>query len=77
MLHQEGLPYIPEVIKKKLISRQHNNLLVDDFGIKKTQELVARKYYWPTLKADIESYVKGCDICLVLKAVKYKLSSDL
>ena len=45
ILHHQGLPYIPEIIKTELISRYHDYSLVGYFGIKKTQELVARKYY--------------------------------
>ena len=77
MLHQEGLAYIPEVIRMELISRRHDDLLAGHFGIKKTQELVARKYYWLTLKADVESYIKGCDVCLASKAVKHKPYGNL
>lgn len=50
-----------------LISRHHDDLLTDYFGIKKTQKLIAQKYYWLTLKANIESYVKRCNFCLPSK----------
>ena len=29
------------------------------------------------LRRDIEDYVKGCNICLALKAIRHKLYSDL
>ncbi len=45
--------------------------------MKKTQELITWKYYWLTLRADIESYVKGCDVCLASKSIKPKPYSDL
>ena len=45
ILHRQGLPYFPEIIKTELISRHHDNPLAGYFGIEKTQELVARKYY--------------------------------
>ena len=45
ILHHQGLPYIPEIIRTELISRHHNDPLVGYFGIEKTRELVARKYY--------------------------------
>ena len=38
---------------------------------------MAQKYYWLMLCHDVEDYVKGCDICLVLKAVQHKLYGDL
>ena len=68
---------MPESIWMKLISRHHNNPLVVHFGIEKTCELLARKYYWPTLRHDVEAYVKGCNVCLALKAVRHKPYSDL
>ena len=61
----------------ELISRHQNDFLGGHFGIEKTQQLLARKYYWPTLCHDVEANVKGCDICLASKAVFYKPYSDL
>lgn len=40
------------------------------------KKLIARKYYWPMLRTNIESYDKGCDVCLVFKSVKYKPYDD-
>ena len=45
VLHHQDLPYVPEIIQTELISRHHDNLLASHFGIKKTHELVAQKYY--------------------------------
>ena len=72
ILHHQALPYVPEIIKTELISRHHDDPPAGHFGIEKTQELVARKYYWETLHYDVEVYVRGCDICLTSKAVRYK-----
>ena len=46
------------------------------FGIEKTREQFARKYYWLTLRAEINVYVKGCEVCLASKTVRYKLYGD-
>ncbi len=77
MLNYQGLPYIPKVICWELISGYHDNPLAVYFSIEKTWELIAKKYYWPTLQKDIETYVKGCNICLISKAVCYKSYGDL
>ena len=53
ILHHQSLPYISEIIRTELISRYHNDLLAGHFGIKKTQELVIRKYYWETLRHNV------------------------
>ena len=77
MLHFQHFPYLLEIIRTKIISKRYDDPLARHFGTEKTRELVARKYYWPTLQADIDAYVKRCDVCLALKAVRYKLYRDL
>ena len=77
VLQYQGLPYVPEIIRSKVISRHHDDPLAGHFGIDKTRELVNRKYYWPSLRRDVESYVRGCDVCLASKAVRHKPYGDL
>ena len=77
VLQYQGLPYVPEIIRSKVISCHHNDLLAGHFGINKTKELVGRKYYWPSLRKDVEDYVRGCDVCLASKAVRHKPYGDL
>lgn len=59
MLHWESLSYLPEIIRTEVISGHHDNPLAAHFGIDKTRELVSRKYYWPTLRADVEALYQG------------------
>ncbi len=75
--HYQGLPYILKVIRSKLIRRHHNDPFTGHFGIEENQELIARKHYWPTLRQDIEAYIKNCNVCLASKAVCHKLYRDL
>ena len=77
VLQYQGLPYVPEIICSEMINCYHNGSLVGYFGIDKTRELVGRKYYWPGLRRDVESYIRGCDICLASKAVRHKPYGDL
>ncbi len=77
LLHYQGLPYVPKVIRSELINKYHNNPLAGHFGIEKTCKLIARKYYWSTLQQDVEVYVKGCNICLASKVVRHKPYGDL
>ena len=77
VLHHQGLPFVPEIIRTELISRHHDDPLAGHFGIEKTRELIGRKYYWPSLRKDAEAYVKGCDVCLASKAVRHKPYGDL
>ncbi len=77
VLHYQGLPYLPKVIRSELISRHHDNPLAGHFGIEKTCDLIAIKYYWLILRRDVEAYIKGCDVCLASKAVRHKPYGDL
>ena len=45
VLYYPSILYIPKNIRSELISRHHNNLFTGHFGIKKTWELIAKKYY--------------------------------
>lgn len=45
MLLYQCFLYIPQVIYTKFINYYYNNLLVDNYQIDKTQELIAKKYY--------------------------------
>ena len=45
VLHHQGLPFVPEIIRTELISRHHDDPLAGHFGIDKTRELIGRKYY--------------------------------
>ena len=35
------------------------------------------EYYWPTLRKDIEAYVKGCDTCQKVKAKNSSTTTPL
>ncbi len=45
VLHYQSLLYVLKVIRSELISRYHNDPLASHFGIEKTCELIAKKYY--------------------------------
>ena len=77
VLHHQGLPFVSEAIGIELISQHHDDPLVEHFGIEKTKEFVGRKYYWPSLRKDVKSYVRGCNVCLTSKSVRHKPYGDL
>ena len=70
VLHYQRLPYMPRIVCSKLISKHHNDSLAGHFGVNKIRELIGWKYYWPNLRKDVETYIKGCDIYLTLKTVR-------
>ena len=75
-MHYQGLLFMLKIIQIELTNWHHYNQLIGHFDINKTRELISRKYYWPSLKKNVEAYVKGCNVCWALKAVKHKFYSD-
>lgn len=73
----QKLPYMPKIIWTELISEYHNNPLVNNFGINKSRELVAWKYYWPSLWAGVKAYIKAYNIDFASKSVCYKFYGNL
>ena len=49
VLDYQNLLYNWKIVCLKLISRYYNDLFVGHFDIKKIQELIAKKYYYPIL----------------------------
>ena len=41
-----------------------------------TRKFIDQKYYLSSPKKDVNTYVKGCNICLLSKMVKYKLYNN-
>ena len=69
VLQSQRLLYVLKIIRSKVISCHYDNLLVGYLGIDKTRELVNWKYYWLSLRRHVESYIRGCDVCLTLKII--------
>ena len=55
-------------IIKEILQQVHDTPVAGHLGIDKTFELARRDYYWPTLRQDVESYVRSCDTCQRTKA---------
>ena len=77
VLQYRGLLYVSQLIRSGEISCHHNNYLVGHFDIDKTRELIGRKYLWPSLRKDVETYVRGCDVCQTSNAICHKSHKDL
>jgi len=53
---------IPDSIVPELLESYHTEPTGGHFGITKTISLLKRKYYWPTLKRDIEDVLRTCKV---------------
>lgn len=64
--------YIIKLIRNKLISKSHDELLADYFDIEKSRKLIAQKSDWETLRHNIEIYIIKYNICQASKAINGK-----
>ena len=65
IVYWKTLLYIPpdQKLRKRILNENHNHLLAGHPGIHCTHNLIKTKYYWPTLKRDVRTYIQGCDKC--------------
>ena len=66
--------YVPETgdLRQQCLQLVHDHPLFAHGGIKKTVEHVARLYWWPGWRAQVEEYVSHCDSCQRNKGLHQK-----
>ena len=60
-------PYVPALLREQITNSLHS---LDHLAIKATIRRVGEKYYWPSMKKDIEEFVKCCVPCLKVRPNK-------
>ena len=72
---KEGMSYVPKdhATRMEILRANHDDPWQGGhFGQKRTLEVVQRRYWWPNITADVNSYVETCDICQRMKAPRHK-----
>jgi hypothetical protein len=62
-LYFKGCLYIPEGAHRDIVVSIHESAAGGHGGIFRTQDLVARDFWWPGLNAFIRRFILGCAIC--------------
>src|ERR1700761_2711626 len=55
----------------------HDDALAGHFGRAKTLELISRKYFWDSMRKDVEQYVRSCMVCQRSKAKRHRPYGEL
>ena len=61
--------YIPNSLRKEVLTLVHSHKLAGHPGIKKTCRTISRNYYWPKCTKEAINFVKACVICNQHKGV--------
>ena len=74
-----GKVYVPRDMKLRteIISLHHDSPVAGHPGQWKTQELISRNYWWPSITVDVIKYVSGCDKCQRMKSFPEKPAGKL
>ncbi|KAJ8324255.1 hypothetical protein O5D80_8742 [Batrachochytrium dendrobatidis] len=71
LLHQDRI-VVPKSCYAAVLHSCHDVLAVGHPGIRRTLNLVSRKFWWPTMRADTKNYVSTCDTCARAKVPRHK-----
>jgi len=57
--------YVPDhlPLRLRLLQDHHDPPAVGHPGRTKTLELLARRYYWPSMRKDVDRFVQNCHVC--------------
>ena len=56
--------YLPRGKFRDFIMQEcHDTRYAGHLGVWKTEELISRDFYWPTIHADVITYVQTCEEC--------------
>lgn len=66
--------YVPDdsALRAELMRVHHDDELAGHFGGDKTEALLRRKYWWPTLSRDVRDRVKSCKTCQTMKSRRHR-----
>ena len=66
LLLYKGRIYVPndDKLRAEIVKIHHDSPAVGHPGRHKTQELISRNYWWPSMAQFIDRYVEACDNCL-------------
>ena len=55
--------FVPTTMRPKVLEWGHTSLFSGHPGVRRTEELIRRRFWWPSLHADTQSFVAACDCC--------------
>ncbi len=53
----------PQTIRSCIFQVWHHHKLAAHQGVVRTQALIKRRFYWPSMQKDIESWCQRCTVC--------------
>jgi len=72
LFYQDCL-YVPDYtpLRLQLLQDHHDPPAMGHPGRAKTLELLARKYYWPSMRKDVDRFVRNCHVCRRTRSTRH------
>lgn len=72
MILYNDLIYIPEKLRLDVLTRYHESPAAGHLGIRRTEEIITRNFWWPYLHKDVCDFVNSCEVCARNKINRHK-----
>ncbi len=67
-LSEEWQIVAPQLIRTRIFQACHHHKLAAHQGVVRTSALIKRRFYWPNMQKDVESWCQRCAVCGKCKA---------
>ncbi len=66
--------YVPAAkgARKEVLRHHHDYIITGHFGVKRTLDFVARRYYWPGMVREVKAYTQACSTCQWVRPVRHR-----
>jgi hypothetical protein len=64
-------------MRRLLFKQNYDDFHANHFNVKKTLELLKRKYYWSAMNQNVKKYVNACFACHWIKTIRHKFFEQL
>lgn len=64
---QQWKVVVPQPLRKEVLEECHSSIWAGHPGIERTFSIIKQKYFWPSMKDDVETFVKACHSCATRK----------
>ncbi len=68
---------LADLMRRLLFKQNHDDFHASHFDVKRTLELLKRKYYWSAMSQDVKKYVNACFACHRIKTIRHKSFEQL
>jgi hypothetical protein len=52
-----------QALRQNILLKNYDDLMGGYYGVDRTVDVLKRKYYWPSLRANVYKYIYHCAAC--------------